>query len=345
MFLRNCWYAAAWSSELGKEPLGYVILKEPVVLYRKKDGLPAALEDRCAHRAYPLSRGRVAGDRLMCNYHGLTYGCDGVCTHVPGQKEIPTWARVKSYTVVEKHGCVWIWMGEAALADESLVPDISWRNAWGNVNRFHLKANYQLACDNLSDLSHVAYLHAANIGTTAVAEHGQVETEVRDNAVRVSRWTLNKPAPAVYAATGGFKGNIDRWQISDFYPPSFYELNFGAAPTGSGRDAINGRDRWAFRGCQWGTPETETTTHWFWAYSHNFGPDRDVADAQAFYDTMHTVFTEDFAAIEAQQRSIDSAAGVQLRETNADAGIREARRLMSRLMEAESRVGLLKASR
>jgi phenylpropionate dioxygenase-like ring-hydroxylating dioxygenase large terminal subunit len=336
MFVRNCWYAAAWSNELDAEPKGYIFLNEPVVIYRKRNGTPAALADRCAHRAYPLSKGRVVGNRLMCGYHGLCYEDDGACSYIPGQRNIPEWARVKSYPVVERHGCIWIWMGDRTLADDSLVPDLTWKNPWGRTARAHLKCNYQLACDNLSDLSHVAYLHSANIGTAAVAEHGEVETEVNGNMVRVSRWTLNKPAPPMYQAQGGFPGNIDRWQISDFHAPSLYKLNFGAAPAGKGRDAADSRDRWAFHGCQWGTPETETTTHWFYAYAHNFGPDRDAAGAQVFFDNMHIVFNEDFEAIECQQRSISSESDVRLRETNADAGISAARRVVSRLIEAES---------
>ena len=48
-----------------------MILGEPVVLFRKEDGTPVALEDRCVHRHLPLSMGRLVGDHLQCHYHGL----------------------------------------------------------------------------------------------------------------------------------------------------------------------------------------------------------------------------------------------------------------------------------
>ena len=57
MFPRNHWYVAAWSHEIGRRPLGRILLNEPVVFFRKQDGAVAALEDRCAHRGYPLHRG------------------------------------------------------------------------------------------------------------------------------------------------------------------------------------------------------------------------------------------------------------------------------------------------
>ena len=54
MFLRNYWYVAASDTEVGRKPLGRMILGEPVVFYRTEQGVPVALEDRCAHRHLPL---------------------------------------------------------------------------------------------------------------------------------------------------------------------------------------------------------------------------------------------------------------------------------------------------
>ena len=45
MFLRNSWYVAASVNEIGRKPLGRIILGEPVVMYRTEDGTPVALED------------------------------------------------------------------------------------------------------------------------------------------------------------------------------------------------------------------------------------------------------------------------------------------------------------
>ena len=80
MFLKNRWYVAAWSTDVGREPLARVLLGEPVMLFRREDGTPAALEDRCPHRNLPLSEGRIVGDSVECGYHGLIFGCDGACT-------------------------------------------------------------------------------------------------------------------------------------------------------------------------------------------------------------------------------------------------------------------------
>ena len=102
MFLKNHWYVAAWSEDVGRALLGRVLLGESVCLFRKKDGTPVALEDRCPHRNLPLSEGKLIGDVLQCGSHGLEFAHDGVCSHVPGQSTIPSWARVKSFPIVER---------------------------------------------------------------------------------------------------------------------------------------------------------------------------------------------------------------------------------------------------
>ena len=52
MYLRNYRYVAASDREIGRRPLGRIILGEPIVFYRLEDGTPVALEDRCAHRHF-----------------------------------------------------------------------------------------------------------------------------------------------------------------------------------------------------------------------------------------------------------------------------------------------------
>ena len=71
-----------------------------IVLYRRTDGGVAALEDACWHRLLPLSMGRLAGDQIVCGYHGLVFNSAGRCTHMPAQKTINPSACVRAYPVV-----------------------------------------------------------------------------------------------------------------------------------------------------------------------------------------------------------------------------------------------------
>ena len=71
-FLKNTWYVAAWSNEITAHGLlPRTIAKVPLVLWRDREGQAVALEDRCCHRAAPLSKGRLESDRLRCMYPGV----------------------------------------------------------------------------------------------------------------------------------------------------------------------------------------------------------------------------------------------------------------------------------
>ena len=67
-FLRNQWYTAATSTELGAKPLARTICNEPMVIFREQDGAVAVLTDRCPHRKAPLSLGEVVSNAIQCVY-------------------------------------------------------------------------------------------------------------------------------------------------------------------------------------------------------------------------------------------------------------------------------------
>ena len=65
MSLKNYWYIAAESRELGTRALSRVVYGEKVVLFRTSNGVTIALQDRCAHRNMALSLGRLIGDHIL----------------------------------------------------------------------------------------------------------------------------------------------------------------------------------------------------------------------------------------------------------------------------------------
>jgi vanillate O-demethylase monooxygenase subunit len=122
-FLWNCWYAAAWENEIedGKA-LARTFLEKPIVIFRGESGGYTALDNRCCHRAAPLSSGRIEGDCIRCMYHGMKYDTTGKCVEIPGQDKISDVHRVHSYPIVEKGHLLWIWMGDPERADENDIP-------------------------------------------------------------------------------------------------------------------------------------------------------------------------------------------------------------------------------
>ena len=97
MFIKNCWYVAAWDIEVPQDKmLARTLLNEPVVFYRTTEGRAVALEDRCCHRAAPLHLGRKEGDCVRCMYHGLKFDPTGACVEIPGQTTVPPKTCVRS---------------------------------------------------------------------------------------------------------------------------------------------------------------------------------------------------------------------------------------------------------
>ena len=339
MFLKDYWYVAAWSDELGKSPLAVTMLKQPIVLFRSADGTPVALEDRCIHRRAPLSIGNVVGDDIQCAYHGLVFDAGGKCVKIPGQEQIPRNAFVRSYPVVERHGCVWVWMGERERADPAGIPNFQWLDKAGwSVTKRHanIRCEYRLIIDNLLDLSHLAFVHSSTVGQSQVADIADVKTERRRNSVRVTRWTLNVPPARTYLQFGGYTGNIDRWQISEFSPPSSFIIDNGSAASGTGApEGKPGEQRWGFIVCHGITPETETTTNYFWALAHEAFTE-DLAAIEEFHRQSQHVIGEDIAVFIAQQRIIDLDPDAPTVDIRYDAGPLQARRVIDQLLAAQS---------
>lgn len=355
MFVKNAWYVAAWSKDVGRHLLGRILLNEYIVLYRTEDGTPVALENRCPHRNLPLSEGQLIGDEIECGYHGLMFDCEGACTKVPGSEDAPDWATVRKYPVVERHGWVFYWPGDPALADENLVPDYPVHNLdedWVRVQgQTYVKAGYRLVLDNLLDLSHLTYVHGSTTGNRDVAEKANLTTEVEDRTVRVTRWMENIEPALAFREYGGFETNIDRWQMSQFTAPSYININNGAVDAGVGADQQtrnHDQGRWGFVVYHAMTPETETTTHQFWTVA---GHQDKVPEnmRQLFSDQMHNVLKEDLDVYEAQQRAIDLDPEAIGRDANprgtipADEPLLAMRRILRRLYGDEQKADTVAA--
>lgn len=123
-FVRHCWYVIAWDHEVPADGLfSRTVLGEPILLYRTAAGQVVALQDRCCHRAAPLSLGRKEGDCVRCGYHGLKFDASGACVEVPGLAQVPPKACVRSYPCRVHRRWVLVWMGDSDKANPALLPD------------------------------------------------------------------------------------------------------------------------------------------------------------------------------------------------------------------------------
>jgi vanillate O-demethylase monooxygenase subunit len=329
MFVRNRWYVAATAAEVGRALLQRWICGEPLVLFRSTAGAVIAFGDRCPHRKAALSAGKLIGDEVECGYHGMRFDVAGRCTHVPGQTNIPPRLKAQVYPAAEKYGWIWVWIGDAAAADPALVPDYHWNESpdWKAVFGYlHVRANYQLVVDNLMDLTHETYIHPTSIGMREVA-YTPITTQVEGERVLVTRLMPGCEAPPLFKKVRGLS-TIDRWQRIHFEPPAHVKIDAGGLPAGT-TDMSQALNWWVLNPI---TPETESTTHYFWALARAFERDDDelskVIEAQ-----IYRIFGEDIALVEQQQKMIETdKSGRPLLSVNCDAGGAAARRIVESLI-------------
>ncbi|MGO9454587.1 MAG: Rieske 2Fe-2S domain-containing protein [Candidatus Binataceae bacterium] len=340
MFLRNCWYMAGWSGDFAQDHLTAVtMLDEPIVIYRRNDGAPVALQDRCCHRFAPLSKGRVEGDDVRCMYHGLKFAPSGKCIEIPGQPKIPPQACVRIYPIVDNYSGAWIWMGDPALADESLIPDFvgiedpRWVMKPG---RMDYNANYFLINDNLLDLSHIPFLHRKSLGATLTPQGVSRPVVTRlERSVRIQNWITSEPSQMI---TSIRSLRTDLWQTYDFVVPGVFLLRADFYPEGTARKFPE-REPTGIEPihrqftCQAVTPLTDNQSCYFFAY----GPwAREAELVDAFHQLGLKAFNEDRTMIEAQQQNINLAGSARMLTTASDSAVSQFRRMMEGLIRAEA---------
>ena len=347
-FLRNTWYIAGWSSEFeASTPAGRTIIDKPIVLYRKRDGALVALEDRCAHRWAPLSRGRIEGDELRCMYHGLKFGAGGRCVEAPGQDRIAKTLCVRTFPVIEKYRLVWIWLGDPALADPSLIPNLGLLDQSWRLNCGHLdyEANYSLISDNLLDLSHLAFLHEKTLGrpveTTSASRPmprfpGGWEAKPLASGVRIEGWLS---ANSTFVPKRVREGDL--WSRVDFLVPGIYISHGQVFPCGTAEECNGlapGTERSPLSdgiSIQAVTPMVARKTRYF--VSHGYRPsDMEQEESDAIWAIVLDAFSEDMSMIQAQQKMIDDHPARRMGGIAADRGLVLFRNLMKKLLAGET---------
>ena len=340
-FIRNAWYAVAWSHELQNKPQAKRVLGEDIAIYRTKSGVATAVEDCCPHRFAPMSLGFVEGENIICGYHGMEFDPAGCCISIPGQKNVPSRAKIRTFPVIEKYNLIWAWIGAEDRADEALIPDVhlldtpGWKPVTGTTR---YNCNWVLLVDNLLDLTHTTFVHQSTIGTEDVA-NTPITTEVEDDRVYVVRNMKNAVPSNFYKRVGGFDGKIDRWQRIWLEPPSVVIIDAGGVPAGGSRkdDGDDGYTGIDTRILSMLLPVDDRTVDQIWAFVR----DTELDDAQLDADIEKSItltFSEDADFLAGQQINMERFPNKQMLNNTADAGVVQTRRLIDKWMAADEAV-------
>ena len=138
-------------------------------------------------------------------------------------------APVRSYPVEERHGIVWVFMGDPERAptvpifDCHLLDEPPFGTLRCQLNEGKVKAHYTFINDNLCDLLHLAELHGdarseSKAGNWSMGD-ARIDIEEFPQGIRYTRYSENIPPAPAFREMGNIKGNVDRWHIVDFHMP------------------------------------------------------------------------------------------------------------------------------
>jgi len=326
----ECWWVAAFSSEVGRKILGRTILGKRVILYRTEAGDPVALHGYCPHRSYPLEKGRLVGDSIQCGYHGLMFEADGRCSRIPSQPGAPGEVAVRRYPIVERGGVIWLWTGRAENADAALIPDtesVGLSMTGWKVNEYPMAtiaARYTLMIDNLIDLSHISFIHAQSLARSVAELPVEIiETPTSVNARRIARQA------DVRLIFPHQEKPIDRCQDAWYLGPQMSRTG------GWFRDSETGRELGSMIFISFITPETEMSHHYFALNSRNFNlASNELDDMMARLG--QTVLAEDIEALELIERGYRTLNPAPSEVScRADAGAMKVRQRLAQQIRSE----------
>ena len=339
MFLKSCWYVAAWSKDIGRELQAETFLGENIVMYRQEDGTPVALENACPHRKLPLSDGALKGDTVECGYHGLTFDCTGSCVAAPTQADsIPRRAVVKSYPVVDRYRFTWIWMGDPELANSDDIFEIenfdnpSWGLTDGGV--MDIDCNFIWICDNLLDPSHVAWVHVSSFAGAGTDDE-PLDLTKTDRGVIVSRWIPDRPPSPYFANLVEFEGHCDRLQHYEMCLPAIGLNKSVYTPVGTGGYDSSPVDK-TFINISYNfmTPIDEDRSRYFWVQHRNGRPE-DKEVSMFMNDGALMAFNEDKDILEKVHLGMKNATTPHI-DMGLDAGAKTFRLMLDRAIKNEN---------
>lgn len=328
----DCWYVAATSDEVADELTSRRLLGRQLLLYRQRDGRVVALDDRCSHRALPLSMGRLVDDRVVCRYHGFTFDGTGACVSVPSQEHVPYGAEVAAHPVREEGSLVWVWPGDPRRAGGAAPPRVPWLadEAWtalGGVRT--VAAGYLLLHENALDRTHFAYVHPDTSHRGYLDGLPPLEIEVTETSVSYARTFPAAPLAAWQSSVTGLPPDTRCVQHESgvFVSPALHVDHMRIEA-----------DRAVFRTAfvRAFTPVDAGTTRVHWWSARDWAPgDREVDEV--LRRVHERTMEEDEPLLEAIQATVDRDGPGRRVNAAADAASVRAEQIVHRLVDEERR--------
>ena len=214
------WHPIATATQLRAKPLARQLMGVPVVVFRATSGV-AVLVDRCPHRNFPLSKGRVRGGDIECGYHGWRFDGGGRCTLTPGCAQ-PARPGARALPVLERAGLIWTTLADSPAPFPALphpVEASGYDSFWWAIRP--TRATPIDAVENLLDPAHPHFLHT---GVVRGRQRRAVEVTVRVRADRAEAVYIENARAA--ALMPRMLEGMRTTSIGRFFPPAIGQIAF-----------------------------------------------------------------------------------------------------------------------
>lgn len=226
MLFANVWYIAEWSENVTDSPVKVKMLGREFVLFRDLEGKAVCLSNTCCHRGASLAQGKRQDDgTLSCVFHGWRFNAGGQCTNIPSQQnpsaDIPPSAKIDSYPTQEKHGLVWVFLGDQPEAAHPLFEmpentDPAWRRVTFSDS---WKANVHWAKMVDLDQVHLHIVHGIRLNEENPSRPSAHSVEWLDNGFRTHLVSYPPPPSGSWAQLRQERTEVNSYLT--FYLPGF----------------------------------------------------------------------------------------------------------------------------
>lgn len=173
------WFMIAESSEIADKPVPLHFFGREFVAYRGESGRVYLVDAYCPHMRIHIARNttsyivkdgeQIQGESIRCPGHGWRFGPDGKVDDIPYSTHgIPKAACIKTFPVVERAGCIWMWHdAEGGQPDFELPLFSEWNKedeGWVRWRIDHLgtlPVHPQEIVDNIVDAAHFIPVHGS----------------------------------------------------------------------------------------------------------------------------------------------------------------------------------------
>lgn len=244
------WFAVAVSDEIGH---GEVAIRhyfgQDLVVFRTVSDQIAVVDPHCPHLGAHLGHGgKVDGESLRCPFHGWAFDTAGVCREIPYAKRIPAGAQARSWTVLERHGFVFVWRSGDGRAPFFELPDVPEAASpdWSTHQRhdWRIRAHGQELGENGVDPAHFRFVHGTlNVPVMEAKEDGPYRSAYQPVEMRTPRGDVKGAIEArsygMGFSTTRFTGICETLELATMTPIDAWSSHVRYAFT---QPRVNGED-------------------------------------------------------------------------------------------------------